>query len=318
MALSEKAVQELASLLKIKHEALISAIKSEDNIEFESLGVPVKYSYTEDERGELLRNADKESYNKGKTAGIEMNFKEIKKEKFPESEAGDFIELFKEIELNEKNIRNKLLEDQKLDLTGNVDERIAEERRLKEEAVQKSQALQGIIKSKEEAFENERNTWKHNSRNQKVDTDIMNAFSSLEFDIPEHIEMKGDEEVQKFISTERMKAKILFDATYKREYDDNDNVIYVKNGEKVIDETTLSPRSINDIAVPFAKEINLSLRKEETFGRGAGDSKIHTSGIRKGMTDEQALEYTKSKNIKEGTAQFDDIWKTHRELNPKQ
>lgn len=320
MPISENGIKEISNVLKIKPEVLQSAISSDENVEYESLGSPIKYSYTEDERIELMKSVEKETSKKSKLAGEEMLFKRFKKEKYPDSNAKDFFSLFEEIENHNKNVTAELLEQKEKDLTGDVDARITSERSKREELLEKNKTLQETIKSLKETHENEKNNWKKNLRNQKVDTDIVNEFSILEFDIPKDIEFKGDESVQKYISNQRENAVLLFNTKYLREFDEDGNVVFInkKTNEKLVDEATLTPKTVKDIVLPFAKENMPNLRKDETFGKGGHDTRTLNafSGISKNMKLDDFKEYAKSNNLAPGTEKHDEAWKKFRELNP--
>ena len=317
--LSEQGYNDLAKQLKISADALKDAITKESEVGFEELGSPVKFVYTESEQVNLVANAkgkgEEEGYGKGKLAGEEKPFKDYKREHSPNSTAKNFPELISELEETNKQVHKQLLEEQKKDLTGNVDERIENERKLKEEALQKVTALQKSMTAQKEIYENEKRTWEQNVLKQKNDSAVLNAISAMDFDVPKEIEMKGENAVLKFVETQRNNAFILFNATHQTEYKEDGTPIYLRNGERLEDDT-LSPRKISDIIIPFAKDNNFNLRKDETFGRGGDDSKQVFTGIKKGMTVEQFENLAKEKNLRKGTREFDLEWGKYRELNP--
>lgn len=88
--LSKETLQEIAKRAGVEVEALKTAISS---VNEEKLELTPVHIYTDEELTTLKDNMGKEGYNRGKVAGVEMEFKEIRDELGIEVEGKDFRKL---------------------------------------------------------------------------------------------------------------------------------------------------------------------------------------------------------------------------------
>jgi uncharacterized protein YsxB (DUF464 family) len=312
MELNQKVIESVAGLLKIEASNLAEALTNAEKV----VELPEKV-YLQPDVDVLVENVQKEKYENGKIAGVEMTLKDLKKKYGEEVDlegTKDFDTLLtKLIGYNTEKLQIEIadLKDKEGQEVNTQVENL--EMKLEKEK-QKIEALQSQIKEKELTFENSKLEMKKAFNQEKANNSLLQNFSGLQFTIPKHIEALGDDEVEKYNKTQKLNAINLFKSRYSVDYDDEGNEIVIdKMNNEALKDDLQNYQKLSALIMPFAKNNYLNIHTEETpKGRKPGSGR-KTSFI--GMSKEALYAYAKENGIRENSNEFDVLYKEFKDAN---
>ena len=293
--LSPQAKADLAGKLQIKAEKLDEVLTSETEQGLETLGIPVNHFFTDEQKTEFGSNLQKKGYEAGKTAGVEMQFKEIKKN-YEDIEANDMSTLLSKINGVYDTRLQSELEKQKNELGTGTDDRIELLKKEKEEISNKFLALQGTFDGTMEKHKNEISSLNNQFLMKGAESEIMAAVSSLQFEIPSDIEKQGETKIQEYLHVKRSNAFNLFKSQYSVAFTEDGKAVY-KQGDNIIKDTYENALPVSKFINDFAKTNYLSLKKESQRGRAGESSTGLASGLKACKNREECNAFIESKGI---------------------
>ncbi len=314
--MNTKVIESMAAQLHINAEDLTNAISSDsDELDFNSLGSPIKYYMTEEQKEQLEKNVQQGGYEKGKTAGLSMSLTDLKKSlEIENGEIKTHEELIGHLQTTHNAHLEQQIEEIKKTMGGDVDAQIKLLANEKEDLIGKTSALQKTIDNINKEHSNTIESLKLSYANKDVETQIIKAVSTLNFNVPKAIELKGDEEIQKYLNVKRSNALNLFKATYNWDYTTEGAAIYKDISGKQIKDDYENPLHVDKIILPFAKANYLDVVTEDRRGRGSTDSPVY-NGVKSIKTREDFLKYLKDNNIKANTDEADRVFAEAKKIN---
>lgn len=290
IVLNEKVLGQVASLLKLDTVKLTEALTSD---KIEGIEVPVRHFFTDEEKATLETNIAKSKYDEGKIAGVEMLFKNVKKEIAPDIDAKDFKELFQ-----------KQTERLKSEFGKTETEKILE----KDKSIE---ALRELVKKKDEDFAN----LHQRILSEKANGIVNGKISEYSFNIPASIEKAGAEEVDKYISSKRELMQFAFNAKIEVKFDENGKEYFVdKSTGKTIVDNLQNNAKITDVMNAFVKQNYFDISEEKRNGRGGGNSQYGSDSLR-GLTLDQLNEKAAKEGITRGTNAYDSLYREWQKVN---
>ena len=210
--LKKETIEAFAKLAGVSASDLEAKIKStsEEDITLQKVNI-----FTDDQLTERISNEKTTSYNEGKTAGVEMEVKKVKKELGYEFEGKDLNSLLSHHSQKVKKPFEKPNE-KITELTKDI------------EKMKNAHSLELENKSKE-----------NKSLLEKVNS--LNTKSQLLNLIPQNTTLDKEDMIT------------LFNANYQVEQEDGKTIVK-QNGETIKDETTASPIPLNDVFTNWATE----------------------------------------------------------------
>ena len=315
MELNKITVDKLAGLLKIDASNLAEAL-TKTNVPIE---LPEKI-YTQSDVDILSENIQKEKYESGKVAGKEMTLKDLKKQY--STKLGIELDGIKDYSSLYEKIVSFKTEKLNLELVA-LKENSSKETSLQLEAMelkidkfkQEKEALQSQITDNELIHQNKKLDLQKRFNGEKGNNSLLQQFSGLRCFIPKQIENLGEEEIEKYIKTQKNNAIDLFKISHKIDYDE-------EGKEVVIDKETNEPlkddlqnyQSLSNLIMPFVKKNYLNIQTDEKkVGRDGKDlgRKISYSG----MNEDEFFKTMKEKNIPQNTNEFDTAYSEFRKSN---
>jgi hypothetical protein len=315
MDLNEKLVEKVATLLKIDASNLKEALQDVSK----ELELPEKV-YTQPEVDILSDNIQKEKYESGKTAGIEMTLKGLKKEYTEElgvelDDVKDYKGLISK--LNDFKTEKLKIEIENIKKDSGVESNAQiEALTLKLEKFETEKAaLQKEIKDRELTYTNKEHQMKKDFNREKGDNALIRELSGLKYNIPKTIENLGEEKISDYLKTEQLKTLTLFKSQFTIDYDDEGKQIVLDNitGEPI--KTDLQEfEKLENLIMPFAKKNYINIQSEEKAGRNTQKGKGMKLSL-KGMTRDEFFAYAEKEGLKQNTDDFDTAYSEFTKAN---
>lgn len=295
--MSETVTEGIARQLKIDASKLEESLKSEESVLYESLGSPVTHTFTESGHAELIKNTDHIGYEKGKVAGVEMNFKKfIEPHEDNEilSQTKSYDEFFEKLKEINDSSTSKQLEQLKVDLGGNVDERIKEWQGKAEGFQTQLGSLQSAFEAQGEKHKNELAAKDESIVQKEADTITWNSANLIEFQVDS---ITDEKELESYVKVQRENLVNLFKLKNSVEFEDSVTVVRDRATGDIIRNETQSPVSVTDVMKKFAKENFFQVAKEARHGKGGGNKPMLNIEIKAIKTKEDFQEYCDKKGI---------------------
>ena len=313
MDINQNVIKTLAGTLQVD-EGKLTEVLTNPEASPEALGIPEGQFFTNEQKAQFEQNVQKSGYEKGKVAGTEMLFKDIKS-KYADIEADDVPTLISK--LQEVNEAKKLqeIEALKKELGTGTDERLEALKSQLGERDNSFKALQERYEGEKQKHQNELNSMKRDFMMQGANSEIMRAVGTLQFNVPAEIEKAGDEAIQNFISKKRQNAYNLFKAQYSVDFTEDGKPMF-KQGDKIVKDNYENILPVEKFINDFAKENYLEVKRDASPGRGSGNSRSLT-GLKACKTRDDFYAYMEkqgiSLNTDEGTKMYIE-WK--KVVNP--
>jgi len=301
--LSQEENAKLAGMLQITPEKLNETLTSSEEQTVESLGIPVSHFFTDEQKTTLETNTQKTGYDSGKKAGVEMLFKDVKKE-YEDIEADDMVSLMLKLKERNKTELDAALTAQKSEFGEGTNDAIEALKKNNLELDGKFKTLQSEYNGMTEKHQGEMLDLNNKFRMKNVDGDIMSAIGSLSFAVPDEVEKQGDEAVKNYILVKKNNAFALFKSQFSVHFKEDGKPFY-KKGDEIMMDNVKDELSVDKFILDFAKSNYLSLTKEAVQGRGAPSSGGIPNGIKACKSVDQLIELAGSKGIKPNTSEFD-------------
>ena len=312
MELNQITVDKLAGLLKIDAKNLAEALTKADVL----IELPEKI-FTQSDIDILSENIQQEKYEIGKAAGKEMTLKELKKQY--SAELGIELDGIKDYPSLYEKIVSFKTEKLNLELVA-LKENSGKETSSQLEAMvlkidkfkQEKEVLQSQIKDNELIHQNAKLDLQKRFNGEKGNNSLLQQFSGLQFSIPKQIKNLGEEEIEKYIRTQKNNAINLFKTSYKIDYDDEGKEMVINNvTNETLKDDLQNPQKLADLIMPFAKQNYLNIQTDEKkVGR---DGKIIGRKLSyAGMNEDEFFKTMKDKNIQQNTNDFDTAYSEFR------
>lgn len=304
MELNLKLIGKLANLLQVDASVLQKAM-TDINID---TGLPEKI-FSQNEVDILVDNVQKEKYETGKTAGIEMTLKDLKKQYSEDYGLElDGVKNYKELisKLNDFKTEKLRAEIETIKKKSGVESNSqieALESKIKK-GITENEDLRKVIKDINLKFEDEKVQLKNNFNAERGNNRLNRQFAGLSFRVPKTIENLGDEEIVKYLKTQNNNAIDLFKTKYTVDYnDEGKEVIINKLTNEVLKDELQNVEKLENLIIPFAKNQYLNIADEKTAGRDSKNNGMKVSFV--GMTRNDFFQYIDKKGIKKFTKEFD-------------
>ncbi len=233
---------------------------------------------TQSEFDQLTANSQKNGYEEGKKAGVEMQLKELKRafaEKGIETDGiKDFGTLYaKVLEHDVTEYRTQL--------DGSTQEIEQKYQGIIEQEKNDKLKLQKLLEETELSYKEKLDNKAKEITRFRAEQDVARNIDSWQRNIPEHIKSQGEKAISNFIKVENDKDRILFNNLYEVSYtDDNIQIIVDKRTNEIIKDKLQRPESLDNILNSFAKSYNLNFREVQAGQRelnGEKQTKNYTS-----------------------------------------
>jgi len=211
---------------------------------------PKVHTFSDEELATYIANIQKEKYETGKKAGVEMLFKKLKTDlNIDNDNIKDFNGLLDNVLSLKTESYTKEIETLKNQLSGEqksiVEKYEAEKSNLQKMLIETENLMKATLSAKEQEL-----------YNFKTDLFISNEINSLSFDAPMQVIAQGEEAVSKYVSIEKQKARVLFSNLYSFDFDGSGQLIVKKKDGEIIKDRLQNPEKLNVIMSNFDKEYN--------------------------------------------------------------
>ncbi len=214
---------------------------------------------TQSEFDQLTANSQKNGYEDGKKAGVEMQLKELKRafsEKGIETDGiKDFATLYaKVLDHDTTQYRSQL--------DGTTQEIETKYQTLIEQEKADKLKLQKLLEETELSYKEKLENKASEITKYRAEQDVTRTIDAWQRNIPEHIKSQGEDAITNFIKVENDKDRILFNSLYSVNYtDENIQVVTDKRTNEIIKDKLQRPESLDNILNSFAKSYNLNFRE---------------------------------------------------------
>jgi len=216
---------------------------------------PKVHTFTDEELASYIANIQKEKYESGKIAGVEMQVKQLKKEYGIDEDGIKDFKTFAEklLQVKTSTLQTEL-ESTKQSLNG-------ETQKLVTDYESKFKALQDTLTTREKELMTIAEQKENELKKYKVETTLIPALD-LAYEVPQAIATQGDEAVNNFLQVEKQKTLLLFKSLHQIDFDATGQIIVKDSNGDVIKDRLQNPEKLQNVVKEFTKKYHIATKSD--------------------------------------------------------